>query len=116
MERTQELKVANESLEEKNIALINMNKELEAFAYVSSQDLEEPLRKIQTFAGMILDKENQNLSEKGENYFWLMQQSADRMRQLIKDLLAFSSLSIAERKFENNDLGIIIEEVKKEFK
>ncbi len=108
-ERTQELKDANESLEEKN-------KELEAFAYVSSHDLQEPLRKIQTFAGMILEKENQNLSEKGKKYFLLMQQSADRMRQLINDLLDFSRLNAADRKFEDADLSIIIEEVKADFK
>jgi two-component system CheB/CheR fusion protein len=115
-ERTQDLKEANESLEDKNTALINMNKELEAFAYVSSHDMQEPLRKIQTFAGMILQKENQNLSETGKNYFRLMRQSAERMRQLIQDLLAFSRISVAERTFKTTDLNIIIEEVKKEFK
>jgi two-component system CheB/CheR fusion protein len=114
--RTKELKIANESLEVKNTALLNMNKELEAFAYVSSHDLQEPLRKLQTFAGIILEKEKQNLSDKGKKYFHLMQQAAERMQQLIHDLLAFSLISIAERKFENTDLNIIIEEVKKEFK
>ncbi len=114
--RTQQLKEANESLEEKNTALINMNKELEAFTYVSSHDLQEPLRKIQTFAGMILEKEKQNLSEKGKTYFRIMQQSAERMRYLIQDLLSFSRLSAAERIFETTDLNIIIEEVKEEFK
>lgn len=114
-ERTLELKAANELLEEKNLALINMNKELEAFAFVSSHDLQEPLRKLQIFAGMILDKEGQNLSDKGKNYFNLMQQAAERMQLLIQDLLSFSRISIAERKFENIDLNIIIEEVKKEF-
>jgi two-component system CheB/CheR fusion protein len=115
-ERTRELKEANILLEDKNTALLNMNKELEAFTYVSSHDLQEPLRKIQTFANRILEKENKNLSDKGKSYFQLMQQSAERMRQLIQDLLAFSRLSAAERKFENMDLSIIIEEVKKEFK
>jgi two-component system CheB/CheR fusion protein len=115
-ERTRELKEANESLEEKNTALLNMNKELEAFTYVSSHDLQEPLRKIQTLASRILEKENQNLSDSGKNYFRLMQQSAERMRQLIKDLLAFSHISAADRKFEDADLNMIIEDVKKEFK
>ncbi len=36
-------------LEQKNIALEKMNKELQSFAYISSHDLQEPLRKIQTF-------------------------------------------------------------------
>ena len=115
-ERTRELKEANESLEIKNKELLNMNKELEAFTYVSSHDMQEPLRKLQTFAGIILEKENQNLSDNGKNYFHFMQQSAERMRQLIQDLLAFSRISAAERKFENTDLNIIIEEVKKELK
>jgi two-component system, chemotaxis family, CheB/CheR fusion protein len=114
--RTQELKEANESLREKNAALLNLNKELEAFTYVSSHDLQEPLRKLQTFAGIILEKEKQGLSDKGKNYLQLIQQAAERMRQLIQDLLAFSLISAEERKFEDTNLNIIIEEVKTEFK
>ena len=45
-----------------------------------------------------------------------MQSAAGRMRQLIEDLLAYSRLNTAERKFEHTDLNIIIEEVKSEFK
>jgi two-component system CheB/CheR fusion protein len=115
-ERTQELKKANESLEDKNTELLNMNKELEAFTYISSHDLQEPLRKIQTLASRILGKEDKNLSDSGKNYFRLMQQSAERMRQLIQDLLSFSRLSAAERKFETTDLNAIIDEVKKDLK
>ncbi|MBK9256965.1 MAG: PAS domain-containing protein [Saprospiraceae bacterium] len=115
-ERTQELKEANHSLERKNKELVNMNKELEAFTYVSSHDLQEPLRKLQIFAGLILDKETQNLSEKGKNYFLLIQQAAERMQRLIHDLLTFSRVKDAERTFEMTDLNIIIEEVKSELK
>jgi two-component system CheB/CheR fusion protein len=115
-ERTQELKEANELLEDRNTALQNMNKELESFAYVSSHDLQEPLRKIQVFASRILEKENQNLSDNGKNYFRLIQNAAQRMKTLIHDLLAFSQLNTADRKFEEANLGIIIEEVKSEFK
>ncbi|MFZ6664907.1 chemotaxis protein CheB [Peijinzhouia sedimentorum] len=115
-ERTRELKEANESLENKNNELLAINKELESFTYVSSHDLQEPLRKLQIFAGIILEKENHNLSEKGKSYFHLMQQSAERMQQLIHDLLAFSRIRDAERKFEKTDLNIIIEEVKIELK
>jgi two-component system, chemotaxis family, CheB/CheR fusion protein len=114
--RTQELKIANESLEEKNTTLLNINKELESFTYVSSHDLQEPLRKLQTFAGIIIEKEKHNLSDKGKNYLSLMQQSAERMRQLIQDLLAFSRISADERKFVATNLNEIVEEVKAEFK
>jgi two-component system, chemotaxis family, CheB/CheR fusion protein len=115
-QRTQELKKANESLEEKNTELLNMNKELEAFTYVSSHDLQEPVRKIQTFVSRILEKENDNLSEIGKNYFHYMQQAAQRMQQLIRDLLSFSRIRATERKFENQNLSHIIEEVKAELK
>lgn len=107
--RTSELKQANEELKK-------MNKELEAFTYVSSHDLQEPLRKIRIIAGRILEKENQNLSDSGKKNFHLMQNAAERMQTLIQDLLAFSRLSTADRKFENTNLNIIIEEVRKEFK
>ncbi len=107
--RTIELKHANEEL-------VKMNKELEAFTYVSSHDLQEPLRKIQTYTGRILEKENHNLSDNGKEYFHLVHDAAERMRTLIQDLLAFSRLSMAEREFEIVDLGIIIDEVQNEFK
>lgn len=110
--RTKELKQANESLEEKNTELLHMNKELEAFTYVSSHDLQEPVRKIQAFASRILEKENQNLTDSGKNYFRLMQNEAKRMQQLIRDLLAFSLVSATERKFEKVHLADIINEVK----
>ncbi len=107
-QRTKELKKANESLEEKNTELINMNKELEAFTYVSSHDLQEPVRKIQTFVSRILEKENDNLSETGKTYFRHMHQAAQRMQELIRDLLAFSRISATKRKFENIELSLII--------
>lgn len=115
-ERTLALKKANESLEEKNTELENMNKELEAFTYISSHDLQEPVRKIQTFASRILEKENLNLSDSGKNYFRLMQEAAKRMQLLIRDLHAFSLISVAERKFEDVNLTDIIEDVKSELK
>lgn len=115
-QRTLELSDANELLEEKNKELEKMNKELESFTYVSSHDLQEPLRKIQTFAARIIEKEYAVLSEKGKDYFNRMQSAASRMQQLIEDLLAFSKVNMDERKFENIDLNIIVQEVKNELK
>ncbi len=111
-ERTIELKRLNETFLEKNIALERTNKELESFAYVSSHDLQEPLRKIQTFASRILEKEEQNLSGKGKDYFSRMQEAAKRMQTLIEDLLAYSRTSTIDRKFVRTDLNLIVEEVK----
>ena len=110
-ERTAELKRANEELRETNTELININKELEAFTYISSHDLQEPLRKIQTFAGRVLEKEDQNLSDKGKTYFSLMQSAAERMQKLIDDLLSFSRLNKSERTFEKVNLRTVVEEV-----
>ena len=113
-ERTKQLDQSNKTLEERNNELGKMNKELEAFAYVSSHDLQEPLRKIQTFADRILEKELANLSPSGKVYFNHMQQSANRMQLLIEELLSFSSLNSAERKFETLQLEDLIKDVEKE--
>jgi two-component system, chemotaxis family, CheB/CheR fusion protein len=111
-QRTFELGEANELLRERNAELGKMNKELESFTYVSSHDLQEPLRKIQTFSRYLLEKEYTVLSDKGKDYFNRIQSAADRMQQLIDDLLAFSKINLDERKFENTDLNIIVQEVK----
>ena len=121
--RAAELSIANKELafqndqkEKRAAELIIANKELLAFTYISSHDLQEPLRKIQTFATIILEKEKQNLSDNGKYNFQRIQSAAARMQQLIEDLLAYSRINTTERKFEKTDLNIIIEEVKTELK
>ncbi len=109
--RTFELSEANKLLEGSNAELEKMNSELHSFTYVSSHDLQEPLRKIQTFVHLI-DREKQNLSESGKDYLCRIQSAAQRMQQLIKDLLDFSHLNTADRKFEHTSLNLIIDEVK----
>lgn len=108
-ERTKEL-------EKNNIDLEKMNKELQSFAYISSHDLQEPLRKIQTFATQIIERESQNLSEIGKDKFQRMQNAAQRMQTLINDLLSYSRTSTLERVFEKTDLSEIINEVKEDLK
>lgn len=113
-ERTAELRLAYEAQERKNKELVNMNRELQSFTYISSHDLQEPLRKIQTFATHILEKEINTLSEKGKDYFKRMQDAANRMQVLIEDLLAFSRLSNVNRRFELTNLTEIVGDVKTE--
>jgi PAS domain S-box-containing protein len=108
-ERTKEL-------EHKNVELELMNKELQSFAYISSHDLQEPLRKIQTFATLIMEKEFQNLTDSGKDKFQRMQNAAQRMQTLINDLLSYSRTNIQERKYEVVNLSTIIDEVKEDLK
>ncbi len=111
-----ELAFQNEEKEKRAAELIVLNEGLEAFSYVSSHDLQEPLRKIQILSSRILDIENNTLSIRAREYLERMQSAASRMRLLINDLLAFSRLNIAERKFEETDLNKIVEEVKNDLK
>lgn len=110
------LKLNAEQLEQKNKDLEKMNTELQSFAYVSSHDLQEPLRKIQTFASRIISKEMQTLSEIGKDYFRRMQEAAGRMQTLIQDLLAYSRTNTTDQVFENVDLADIVNEVKSDIK
>ncbi|MFC0780431.1 PAS domain S-box protein [Flavobacterium sp. HJSW_4] len=108
------LKMNALELEQKNNELEEMNKELQSFAYISSHDLQEPLRKIQTFASQIIEKESESLSENGKDKFKRMQNAAQRMQTLINDLLAYSRTNSQERIFIKTDLSQIIKEVKED--
>jgi light-regulated signal transduction histidine kinase (bacteriophytochrome) len=107
-----ELAFQNEEKENRATELDIANKELLAFTYISSHDLQEPLRKIVTFGKIILDKENENLSDKGKDYFERMMSAATRMQQLIEDLLTYSRVNAIDRKFEDVDLNMILDKVK----
>ncbi len=102
-------------LELKNKDLINMNIELQSFAYISSHDLQEPLRKIQTFASRLADLDEQNISAKAKTYLNRIEVSAKRMQTLIQDLLAYSRTNSADRVFVKSNLDEIAEEVKSDF-
>lgn len=114
-QRTAELSEANDSLLKKNQELVKLNRELESFAYVSSHDLQEPLRKIQTFATRIVESEEAALSDRGKDYFRRMQASARRMQALIQDLLAYTRVTNTTQKFVKTDLNEIVEEVRRDF-
>lgn len=109
-----ERKRAEELLKKQNEQLEKMNKELQSFTYISSHDLQEPLRKIQTFAGHIVETEFKNLSERGKDYFSRMHNAADRMQTLIQDLLALSHANTFKGKFELTNLNDIIASVTSE--
>jgi len=110
-----ELAFQNEEKEKRAAELIIANKELESFTYISSHDLQEPLRKIQIFSARLIDDESQNLSEKGKSYLLGMRDASTRMQSLIRDLLGYSRTTTSEGKFELTNLNTVIELVKKDF-
>lgn len=106
LERTSELVTTNSALEKSN-------HELEQFAYIASHDLQEPLRKIQTFADMV--KEHLHDKELTEKYFNKIYTSAKRMSTLINDVLNYSRLSKTGEQFEKTDLNKILNDVLSDF-
>jgi PAS domain S-box-containing protein len=103
-----------EELELKNSELNRMNSELESFAYISSHDLQEPLRKIQILSSFVVQKDYDSLSESAKEYFDRIQAAAKRMQVLISDLLMYSRTSHTDRVFELTDLSTIVTQVLRE--
>lgn len=116
---------AQEALLEKTQQLEATNNELQRFAYVASHDLQEPLRKILTFASLLERDHRSSLDEKSGMYVQKIVQSTSRMQQLIEDILAFSSVKEQKQGFIPvnlqgvlmqvlSDMEIIIEQSKAE--
>jgi PAS domain S-box-containing protein len=103
----------NLQLAAKNQELENQNGELASFTYVASHDLQEPLRKIQTFSSRILEKEEDRFSAEGRDYFVRMRGAAARMQRLIEALLSYSRTSTSRIASRPTDLNVVVEEVRK---
>jgi len=101
-ERTAQLLEANRTLLElnhkvfaSNEILKQSNASLEQFAFVASHDLQEPLRKIQSFGDLLHQRHAGQLGE-GVEYLNRMQNAARRLSTLIHDLLAFSRITVRD--------------------
>lgn len=99
-------------IEERNLELERNNKELSDFNYAASHDLQEPLRKIQTFISRLEGKEADNFSSSGRKYLEGINVAAARMRMLIDDLLQFSRTNKPDEVFIETDLNKLLENVK----
>lgn len=108
-QREELLEKLNLTLNEKNTHLEDSNKELSAFGYVVSHDLQEPLRKIKLFGDLLLEKENEKLSEEGKMLLGRIINSSGRMQKLINDLLSFSRTQTGDKTFESVDLNSVID-------
>jgi two-component system CheB/CheR fusion protein len=101
-------------LQETNRELERSNSELQQFAYVASHDLQEPLRKIMTFADRI-QRFKTLLPELGATYIDKIAESSMRMTRLIDELLKFSRISRTDAAFEKTDLNAILNNVLVDF-
>ncbi|CAN5506431.1 hypothetical protein BH10BAC3_BH10BAC3_07430 [soil metagenome] len=113
IQSTEKVKHAYNILEEQNRALERSNQELESFSYVASHDLQEPLRKIQTFIELL--HRNLGNAEISEKYFHKITSSAQRMAALIRDVLNYSKLARQGESLKPVDLNQLIEDVKTDF-
>jgi light-regulated signal transduction histidine kinase (bacteriophytochrome) len=102
-----------EALRASNTVLEKSNNELAQFAYIASHDLQEPLRKIQTFISRIQDTEP-GISPKGKDYFSRIDSSAKRMQQLIRDILSYSRVDSPDKKREYTDLNTVLAAAKEQ--
>lgn len=82
-----------QQLEAVNAELLHSNENLQSFAYIASHDLQEPLRKIQSFGSLLMDQYGPLLSGQGSDYIRRMEVAAERMSRLIRDLLTYSRLT-----------------------
>ncbi|MFZ2446418.1 MAG: ATP-binding protein [Syntrophobacteraceae bacterium] len=108
--RTVELANANEGLRVYSAKLERINQELREFAFIASHDLQEPLRKIQTFGDRIETKYGACLGEQGRDYLGRMIGSAVRMSALLRSLRAYSHEASAANPFKPVDLGKVARE------
>lgn len=94
-----ELELAEQSRE-----LSRSNQELEQFAYVASHDLQEPLRMVSSYTSLLADRYRDALDDEARQFIDFAQEGAERMRQLISDLLAYSRVRTRGRELAPIDV------------
>tara|TARA_R110002050_G_scaffold191458_5_gene326237 strand:- start:1825 stop:3303 length:1479 start_codon:yes stop_codon:yes gene_type:complete len=102
--RTKELTVYSEELS-------RSNRELEDFAFVASHDLQEPLRKIRAFGDRLITSHASSIDPKGQDYLQRMYNAAERMSNIISDLLEYSRINTRGKEFRKVSLDQIIIDV-----
>ncbi len=99
-----------------NERLKKANEELENMNWISTHDLKEPLRKIQIYASIILQKHQADLPELVTTNILRMQSSAARMQNLIDALLSYTKVINEEKELVNIDLNVLLDEIQADLK
>ena len=89
--------------------LLRSNTELEQFAFISSHDLQEPLRKVQAFGDMLANQFREVLGDEGRDYLQRMQGAAKRMQTLINELLNYSRITTKAQPFVPVNLSDVVQ-------
>ncbi|HWU75608.1 MAG TPA: ATP-binding protein [Rhodanobacter sp.] len=100
----------NRQLEGKISQITDINRELEAFSYSVSHDLRAPLRHVAGFVRKLQQHLADRLDDKAEHYIEVIGGSAQRMAQLIDDLLVFSRLGRGPLRLQAVDMQSLAEE------
>ncbi|WP_052716372.1 ATP-binding protein [Magnetospira sp. QH-2] len=88
--------------------LTRINVELERFAYVASHDLQEPVRTIVSFSQLLGRRHGNVLNKEAREYLDYITAGAERMGDLVRDLLTYSRIANQESRFEPVDLGEVL--------
>ncbi|MBK9569248.1 MAG: PAS domain S-box protein [Chitinophagaceae bacterium] len=99
---------------EAEIEILQLNQNLDQFANITAHDLQEPIRMVSGFLGLLSKKYNDVLDEQGQSYIYRAKDGADRMSILIKDLLEFSRSGNKAAKKEPVDFAEVMDLVKKD--
>ena len=110
-----DLYVQREQILKLNATLQQSNEELERFAYICSHDMQEPVRMMNSYAGLLEEKCVGSLGEESEKYLRFIAGNAKRMQKMIQDILTFSRVGREEVKIETVDCNEIVREVLAEF-
>lgn len=117
-DRTRDLVNANEKLQQEitgrkktEEALIRSNEALQQFAYIASHDLQEPLRMIAGYVGLLERRYRDKLDHIANEFIDFVVDGAKRMQRMINDLLLFSRVDTKAKSFEKTEGVVIIEQV-----